>query len=76
MTTERAYISDSEAYDVFVGGITPQEFMQTFTPVYISAQEAVSEFIENACFDQEVPSWLESALTRYIEKAIEEEQYE
>jgi hypothetical protein len=69
MTTERTYISDSEAYDVFVGGTSPEEFISGF----ISVQAAVTDFIEFTRLDQpyqEIPSWLEGALVRYIEKAI------
>lgn len=68
MTTERAYKSDSEAYEVFVGGITPEEFVAGFD----SAEAAVTDFMEN--FEdpdgEDAPSWLEGALLSYLEAKL------
>jgi hypothetical protein len=70
MTTERAYKSDAEAYEVFVGGITPEQFVAGFD----STESAVTDFMEN--FEdpdgEDAPSWLESALLSYLEIKLAE----
>ena len=69
--TERTYISDSESYDVFVGNITPQEFVKGFEEFECPVDEAIKDFIRNWPYpDETPPSWLEDSLYRYIESSL------
>lgn len=67
--SERAYTSDRKAYEVFVGQITPQEFVAPFGNI----NKAISNLIENWPYDEPVPSWLEAALFRYVEDRLDEQ---
>lgn len=67
---ERKYQSDSEAYEVFVGQITPKEFVQGYEEFEDSIDEAVKDFLRNFPFDEPIPSWLEDALYRYVDAAL------
>ena len=71
MPAERTYKSDSEAYEVFVGGITPEEFVSGFD----SYEAAVADFM--AHFEdpdgEESPTWLEDALLRYLADKLEDD---
>ena len=67
-TTERAYTTDSEAYEVFVGQITPEEFIKGYEEFECPIDEAIKDFIRNwPHADEMPPSWLEGALYDYIE---------
>lgn len=68
-TQQRSFVSDAETWEVFVGGITPREFCSRFS----SADSAVSDYINNYPFDDEIPSWLRGSLIEYIESAQTEE---
>lgn len=74
-TTERQYISDSEAYAVFVGSITPQEFVRGFEEFECPELEAVRDFLRNFPFDEVPPPWLEDALYRYLESQLDAEYW-
>lgn len=65
---ERQYTTDYEAYQVFVGQITPQEFVSPFGSINL----AIDNLIANWQFQEPVPSWLYSALFRYVEDRLEE----
>ncbi len=72
MTTERAYKSDAEAYEVFVGGITPQEFVKGYEDFECPVDESVKDFLRNWTHaDEAPPSWLEDSLYRYVESRID-----
>lgn len=62
--TDREFISHPESWNVFVGGITPQEFCKGFE----SAESAVDDFLNNFPFDEKIPAWLRTSLLDYIEK--------
>ena len=68
--TERRYTSDEDAYERFVGQITPQEFVEPFDG---EIEEAISSLIseDQWSFDEPPPSWLEDALSRYISEKLE-----
>lgn len=72
MTTnnERTFVSDSETWNVFIGGITPKQFCEGFA----NADSAIDDFLTNYPFDDEIPSWLRGSLMEYIESAIEQEK--
>jgi phage-related minor tail protein len=60
MTTERIYTTDLDAYQIYVGGITPKEFVATYGG---NVEQAISEFLEGDWpWDDEIPpSWLSDA---------------
>jgi hypothetical protein len=68
--TERQYISDADAYKVFVGEITPQEFVKGYEEFECPVDEAVKDFLRNFPFDEPIPEWLEDALYRYVEAGV------
>ena len=71
MTTERAYTTDSDVYDTFVGGITPAEFIKGYEELEDPIDEAIKDFIHNWPYDDETPpSWLEESLYRYVESSF------
>jgi hypothetical protein len=71
MTTERAYTTDSDAYDIFVGGITPAEFIKGYEEFEFPVDEAIKDFLRSWPYiDETPPSWLEEALYRYVESQI------
>ena len=78
--TTRKYTSDLDAYAVFVGQITPQEFIKGYEDFEDVVDEAVKDFLRQFPFDEQIPEWLEDALYRYVssslEKAEEEEEEE
>jgi hypothetical protein len=70
--TERKYVSDSEAYKIFVGQITPQEFVKGYEEFESPVDEAVKDFLKNFPYDEPIPAWLELALYRYVKSKLEE----
>lgn len=70
---ERKYVSDAEAYEVFVGQITPQEFVKGYEEFESPVDEAVKDFLRNFPYDEPIPKWLEDALYRYVESSLEAE---
>lgn len=44
-TQERAYTSDADAYEIFVGQITPQEFVTDFEEFDCPIDEAIKSLI-------------------------------
>jgi hypothetical protein len=61
--TERAFVSDSESWNVFVGGVTVKEFLQGEEP-----SVAVENYLQSFPFNNEpIPSWLRRSLLKYIE---------
>jgi hypothetical protein len=71
--TERQYSTDAEAYEVFVGGITPQEFVKGFDAFECPVDEAVKDFLRNWPYGEPIPEWLESTLCRYVESRLDAE---
>ena len=63
---ERKFVSNSETYEVFCGGVTPQGFVEG----YESVESAINDLLENWSYDEPIPSWLSSALTEYIEGVL------
>jgi hypothetical protein len=69
--TERAYTTDAEAYEVFVGQITPEEFINGYEEFECPIDEAIKDFIRSwPHTDETPPSWLDGALYSYIESRI------
>jgi len=64
--SEREFVSNSEAYECFVGSITPQEFVKSFE----SVEAAINNLLETWTWDEPIPSWLSSALFEYVEGAL------
>lgn len=64
--TERDYSSDSESYEVFVGQITPQDFVKGFE----NFDDAVKDFLSSFPYDEPIPSWLETSLVTYLESQL------
>jgi hypothetical protein len=64
---EREYTDDQDAYETFVGNITPQEFVKPFG----SINAAIDNLIDNWVWNEPVPSWLKKALFCYIEDKID-----
>ena len=62
-TTERAFTSDSESWDIFVGGITPEDFIDGFQ----SPESAVRGMLEAWQYEEHAPTWLKESLLRYIQ---------
>ena len=74
MITERAYTSDQDAYEVFVGQVTPHEFLQGYEEFECPYDEAIQDFFRNwPHADEAPPSWLQDALYRYVGSAIDAE---
>ena len=72
MTTERAYTSDENAYEIFVGQISVQEFVEGYEDFECPCDEAVKDFLRNWPWVDEVPpSWLEDALYRYVDSELQ-----
>ena len=68
---ERTYTSDAEAYEVFVGQITPDEFVAPYYQFECPVDEAIKDFIRQWPYaDEAPPYWLEDALYRYVESVI------
>jgi hypothetical protein len=66
--TERAYTSDSDAYEVFVGQLSPAEFVAPYSEFECPIDEAIKDFIRQWPYpDEAPPSWLEDALYRYVD---------
>jgi len=68
---ERKYLSDRAAYEVFVGQITPQEFVKGYEEFECPVDEAVKDFLRGFPYDEPIPIWLEDALYRYVESHLE-----
>lgn len=66
-STTRRFICDLESYEVFIGGLTPQEFVKG----YESASSAVKDFLDNFPYEEEIPNWLQASLIRYVESQLE-----
>lgn len=64
------YDSDSEIYDVFVGQITPKEFVMGYEEFENPVDESVKDFLRNFPYDEPIPTWLEDALYRHIESSL------
>jgi hypothetical protein len=65
MTTEaeRAYTTDAEAYEVFVGQITPEEFIKGYEEFECPIDEAIKDFIRSwPHADENPPSGLNVAV--------------
>jgi hypothetical protein len=71
--TERQYSTDAEAYEVFVGGITPQEFVKGFDAFECPVDEAVKDFLRSFPYEEAIPDWLEDALCRYVQAQLDAE---
>jgi len=71
-TVERAYSSDSDAYEIFVGQITPSEFVAPYSEFECPIDEAIKDYIRRQWpfVEEAPPSWLEDAIYRYIEASI------
>lgn len=65
--TTRAYTSDAEAYEIFVGQITPKEFVKGYEDFECPVDEAVKDFLRNFPYDEPIPEWLENSLYRYVD---------
>lgn len=73
---ERLYTSDAEAWAVFVGDITPEEFVKPFLKPFLKSDPidaaydpvdaAIKDHMSDWGWEEEPPSWLEYALDRYI----------
>lgn len=62
--SERKYISDAETWNIYVGNITPKEFMGG----YDNPIDAVQNYInKDYPFGDDKPSWLRGSLVSYIE---------
>jgi hypothetical protein len=70
-TTQRQYTSDSDAYETFVGSVTPEEFVRGYEEFDCPADEAVKDYLRQFPFEEEIPEWLESALYRYVSSALD-----
>jgi hypothetical protein len=71
--TEIQQMTDAEAYECYVGQITPQEFVKGYEEFECVPDEAVKDFLRNFPFaDESIPPWLEDALYRYVESKLEE----
>lgn len=69
---KRAYTSDSDAYKIFVGQNTPDEFVAPYAEFECPIDEAIKDFIRQWPFPDEVPPiWLEDALYRYVEENLD-----
>jgi hypothetical protein len=65
---ERPFVSNRDSWEVFAGGITPDEFMLGFD----SPEAAVKDYLGDGSYPfDEKPSWLEESLIRYIEDHAE-----
>jgi hypothetical protein len=73
--TERKYTTDAEAYAIFVGSITPQQFVDGFEEFECPVDEAVKDFLRNFPYDELIPLWLEDALYRYVEAQLEAQDF-
>ena len=69
-TTERQYTSDHEAYEIFVGQITPEEFIAPFVGSNDPTAEAIRSLLSDWPWEETAPSWLEDALYRYVEDSF------
>ena len=67
---ELAYTTDYEAYEGFVGGITPEEFIAPFIGSNDPTAEAIRSLISDWPWEEPAPSWLASALYRYVEDSF------
>ena len=66
MTAEREFTNDYDVWGIYVGGMTPAEFV---APYGDSVEEAVFEFLtQDWPWDETPPSWLEESMLRYIER--------
>jgi len=71
--TERAYTTDSDAYEIFVGQIGVEEFVAPYQEFECPIDEAIKDYIRQWPFvDEAPPSWLEDALYRYCESQLED----
>ncbi len=67
-------LPDSEAYAIFVGSITPEEFV---SPYNGNVDSAIQELFEHnkelfeGCKDKKPPYWLSKALERYLNNYFE-----
>lgn len=63
---QRPYNSDAETWNVFVGSITPQEFLDPYIGSDDPTSHAIRSLMRTWIWDEEPPKWLESILRRYI----------
>ena len=68
--TERQYTTDHEAWEIFVGGITPQQFVAPYGEFNDPTAEAIRSLISDWPWEEPAPSWLASALYRYVEDSF------
>jgi hypothetical protein len=66
VTAERKFTNDYDVWEIFVGGMTPKQFI---APYGGDVETAISEFItQDWPWDDEAPpTWLEESLRRSIE---------
>jgi hypothetical protein len=64
----QAYTTDENAYEIFIGNITPQEFVKPFDQ---DVSLAIDNLLDNWVWDEPIPAWLASALYRYVADAID-----
>jgi len=69
--TNRVYVSDSESYEVFIGNLTPQKFIESYSEFEDPIDEAVKDFLRNFPYDEPIPDWLEDSLYRYVSNQTE-----
>lgn len=67
----RKYTTDSEAYEVFIGQITPQEFIKGYEDFEDPIDEAVKDFLRNFPYVEPIPEWLEDAIYRHVSSSLE-----
>lgn len=59
---ERQFTTNDEAYEIFVGSLTPQEFIAG----YDTPELAVDQYLDHGYPHEEKPTWLRKALIEYL----------
>ena len=64
----RSFVSDVESWEVFVGQLSPEEFVQG----YESPEAAVDDYLQPEKYPfEEKPDWLRDSLISYIKSHLQ-----
>jgi hypothetical protein len=66
----RQFVSDFESWNVFIGAITPKQFIEGYEAFQNPLDKALEDFIKDFPFNEPIPEWLEDSLRRYGERKI------
>jgi hypothetical protein len=65
-----SFVSDSDTYERFVGGMTPDDFVAPFSDIDSAVEALMFEF-QNT-YDHEPADWIQPSIVRYVESKLDD----